>query len=121
MALAICAVLVSVTLSSCSSDNDDESGSNPFVGVWEHTPYGHIVEFKSNGEFNETIYFSEDWTDFRSGTYSYDKNKKTLLFIHTDGGLDGYSQLYIVEYIGTDKIVYIDPDDLMTTTLIRIR
>ncbi len=120
MALTICTLLMSVTFSSCNSDDESESNSNPFVGVWEDS-YGHITEFKSNGEFNQTLYFAEDWTDFRSGTYSYNKNTMTLLYVHSAGGLKGHSELFRVEYISTGKIVYIDPDDLITTTLTKIR
>lgn len=101
---------------SCSSD-DGESENNPFVGVWKEQPWGHILKFYSNGEFDFTIYFTDDWIEHRSGTYSYDNKNKTLLYMYDQSGLS--SELFYVEYISKDKIVYIDPDDLATTTLVR--
>ena len=71
--LILCLFLI---LSSCSNDDDgaDESGNNPFIGIWENNEIG--------GQ-NLTIQFNSDFTFYYSagnqeGTYSLNGNVATI-------------------------------------------
>ena len=50
--VALLSVLLSVSLSACSSSDDDENQSNPLIGTWEMTDIDgdyYTVELKADG------------------------------------------------------------------------
>ena len=106
--------LMLVALCFVSCDKDSNSG-NPFVGNWKcgNTRY----EFTSNGYFTARNNYYENRENLfvSTGTYSYNAQQQTLAMQYDSGT----SRICIVQTCTYDKIVYFDPKDLYTWTLIR--
>lgn len=91
------------------------NSNNPFVGNWkcEDSRY----EFSSNGRFTVHYHYYDNRGNMyaKSGSYSYNKQQQTLAMQYDSGT----SRICIVQTCTYDKIVYFDPKDLYTWTLLR--
>ena len=106
-------ITVFILLFGC--EQHDDIKTNPFVGIWKD---GNTKrEFFDNGKFKFTLnYFGEGTKHITTGLYGYNSDQQTLS-ISIDGG---ESRIYLVQYVSQDNIVYYDPTDLETISLIRI-
>ena len=105
-------MLVAYCFLSCDKGSNS---SDPFVGNWKCgiTRY----EFTSNGYFTAREHYY-DYTErmfIKNGTYSYNDQQQTLAMQYDSGT----SYIYIVQTCTYNKIVYFDPKDLYTWTLLR--
>lgn len=115
MLLILFVLFLSTTLVSCSAEDGNFGSSNPFVGVWKEG--STKWEFKRNGEFISTPnYYSSyrKWTE--TGTYGYNAQNQTLSMTYDESGK---TYIYIVQSCSSNRIVYYDPKDMYTWTLIK--
>lgn len=110
--LFICLILAACCVVSCYKDSNS---SNPFVGNWKcgNTRY----EFTSNGSFTarNNYYENRENLFINTGTYSFNAQQKTLAMQYDSGT----SRICIVQTCTYDMIVYFDPKDFYSWTLIR--
>lgn len=107
---------LSTVLTSCSAEDENFGSSNPFVGVWKEG--SARWEFKKNGEFVRTSNYYSDytkWTD--TGTYGYNSQSQTLSMTYDESG---NTYIYIVQSCSSNRIVYYDPKDMDSWTLIKV-
>ena len=104
--------MILLGFASCEKGGDS---SNPFVGNWKcgSTRY----EFTSDGYFTARnhYYDNPERLFINTGTYSYNALQQTLSMQYDSGT----SRICIVQTCTYDKIVYFDPKDLYTWTLLR--
>lgn len=107
-------ILIILSLGLISCDKGSNS-SNPFVGNWKcgNTRY----EFTSNGYFTarNNYYENRENLFISTGTYSYNSQQQTLAMQYDSGT----SRICVVQTCTYNKIVYFDPKDLYTWTLLR--
>lgn len=107
---------LSITMTSCSAEDDNFGNSNPFVGVWKEG--STRWEFKKNGEFVRTPNYYSDytkWTD--TGTYGYNAQSQTLSMTYDKSGK---TYIYVVQSCSSNRIVYYDPKDMYTWALTKV-
>ena len=112
--LLILAMVISCMMASCNKNNSESN--NPFVGVWKEG--SSKWEFKENGEFIRVANYylgSGIFTDTGSYTYNAQSSTFTITFDKS-----GKTYMRIVQHCSNDKIVYFDPTDMYTWTLIRV-
>ena len=112
--LLILAMVISCMMVSCNKNNNESN--NPFVGVWKEG--SSKWEFKENGEFIRVANYylgSGIFTDTGSYTYNAQSSTFTITFDKS-----GKTYMRIVQHCSNDKIVYFDPTDMYTWTLIRV-
>lgn len=116
------ASVMALSLSSCGKEDGSEYyEDNPFAGVWKEG--SNRTEFRKNGTWETRYnYYSDDNDDYvmkwtETGTYTYDEGSRTLCKVYDK---NGNAYMRIVQHISRDKIVYFDPTDMYTWTLIRM-
>lgn len=109
MRMAMITMLVSVSFTACSSDDDEGQGGNSIVGTWVHEsngynefdgPYTVTLTFRSNG----TVSFVEkhhdnpsyDWTD--EGTYRITETTLKIRWKEDEEDNTSWDDVWTVEY-----------------------
>lgn len=124
LALLMVSALMSMGLSSCSSDDDDDNVSSELYGKWDFDyqsqpnlyPDYDAYEFKKGGKG-----YAEEWYDSNGHradggqisktksfpiTYTYDENAKRLVIHFDEDGDDHeWDDILIVKELTTNKLV----------------
>lgn len=119
LAVLWCAVIMSVSFTSCSDDDDDKDDKEELslVGTWRDSYDGDWDEltFKKDGSFTWTWYEEGD-EDIETGTYTYKHPKLTLIYDEDEMYDDGEKEVYIVKSISSSKLVLYSEDEDETYT-----
>ncbi|MCM1031973.1 MAG: lipocalin family protein [Oscillibacter sp.] len=123
LAVLWCAVIMSVSFTSCSKDDDDDDKDDKeeslLIGTWRDDTYDDEwdeLTFKKDGSFTWTLYDEKDGTDVSTGTYTYKHPKLTLIFDEDEYYDDGEKEVYIVKSISSSKLVLYSEDEDETMT-----
>lgn len=111
LALLMVSALFSITLVSCSSDDDDNGVPSELIGRWEgeNNKYNfYAYEFNKDGKG-----YAEDWFDDKGVkrerwaiTYTYNESKKILtIYDAEDGEVD---DIYTVIELTYSKMILLD-------------